>query len=80
LKFDGGDLEESAVLMSSADRRHVREGSSKSDAGMIATDVTELMLHRCEASLCWPVNIRDTDVCNCLGMSIAIVRWISWTR
>lgn len=30
-------LEESAFLISSEDRRHVPEGSSKSDAGKIAT-------------------------------------------
>ena len=52
MKLDNGDLEESALLMSGVDRLHVREGRSKSDADMIATDITEIVLHRCEASLC----------------------------
>ena len=40
MKLDFGDMEESAVLISVVDRRRVREGSSKSDAGMTATAVS----------------------------------------
>lgn len=37
LELDGDDFEESTLLLSSEDRRHIPEGSSKSDAGKIAT-------------------------------------------